>query len=330
MLHVLNGDGTAAVFNKTGIQGEVLVWREALIMGPCPANLSVEEWIHVRASHLAEAYKKDADECVTSLRHQHELFDETAHDHDEIVLWFEFDLFCQTNLSCIVNGLAEMASKNLNLSLICIDAFPGVEHFKGLGDLNSAQLESLFASRKKVSGEMLALGAALWHGYTAPAPDTLEQLLKRSSSGLPYMHDAFLAHLARFPSTENGLGQVENTLLNLIAGGIDEFDPLFHMVGELEPIYGFGDLQICKHLEFMSGVVNPLLEVRGAKTGSGGLSVDSFAGSYFKLTDVGKAVLVGNSDMLNVNHVDYWLGGVRLDNDLDWRWDASKEQLLSI
>ena len=43
------------------------------------------------------------------------------------------------------------------MSLICIDRFPGVERFIGLGQLDPAQLASLYPSRRQVTAEQFAL-----------------------------------------------------------------------------------------------------------------------------------------------------------------------------
>ena len=51
--------------------------------------------------------------------------------------------------------------------------------------------------------------------------------------------------------------------------------------------------------------------------------------AYFKMTDTGKAILTGNSDMLNRNDIDVWLGGVHLNNPNPlWRWNEANERLV--
>ena len=57
MLHILNGDATANILKKTDLPGKLLPWREALVAGPTPGGLSFDDWINLRANHLAKDYE---------------------------------------------------------------------------------------------------------------------------------------------------------------------------------------------------------------------------------------------------------------------------------
>jgi hypothetical protein len=41
MLHVLNGESTAQTLRESGLAGEHLVWKEALVWGPTPGNFAL-------------------------------------------------------------------------------------------------------------------------------------------------------------------------------------------------------------------------------------------------------------------------------------------------
>jgi hypothetical protein len=97
MLHILNGDSTAGILKQSGVQGELLSWREALMAGPTPQNLSLDQWIGVRAKHLAEAYQLAFEDCKKDLSTLYAGL-QTFLQHDEVVLWFEHDLFCQIKM----------------------------------------------------------------------------------------------------------------------------------------------------------------------------------------------------------------------------------------
>ena len=70
MLHVLNGESTAQTLKQSGLAGEHLVWKEALIWGPTPGNLSLPEWCRLRADFLAGAISMDAQQCFEDLMQQ--------------------------------------------------------------------------------------------------------------------------------------------------------------------------------------------------------------------------------------------------------------------
>ena len=56
MIHIHNGDITAAMARKAGLPGEHVAFREALVAGPIRED---ETWISTRARFLAEAHQHD-------------------------------------------------------------------------------------------------------------------------------------------------------------------------------------------------------------------------------------------------------------------------------
>src|SRR5688572_27998219 len=136
MLHIHNGDASADTAKQSTLPGEHLAWRESLMTGPTPAGLSGREWRSLRAQHLSEAYGVDFKECEQELLDQEKKLASFG-EHDEVVLWFEHDLFCQTNLLYLLNWFEQQDMGNTRLSLICIGEFPGKENFRGLGELNA-------------------------------------------------------------------------------------------------------------------------------------------------------------------------------------------------
>ena len=68
MLHIHDGDSTAETAKKANIPGEHLAWREALVYGPSPSGLSDEQFMDLRASHLAHAYGVKTEQCKAELR----------------------------------------------------------------------------------------------------------------------------------------------------------------------------------------------------------------------------------------------------------------------
>ena len=158
MLHIHNGDSTAETAKKSNIPGEHLAWREAMVCGPTPTGLSAEEFLQLRANHLSEAYGVSLEQCERDLRAQAEGLARFL-DHEEVVLWFEHDLFCQVHLIYLLNWFAQHELGRTKLSLICVGEFPGIGRFRGLGQLSAAQLTTLFPQREKASPAQLHLGA---------------------------------------------------------------------------------------------------------------------------------------------------------------------------
>ena len=316
MLHIHNGDASCGVLRESGLAGEHLVWREALIDGPTPQGLADEEWREVRALHLSRAYDEDFAKVAGGLRRQEEAL-ESFTDHEEVLLWFEHDLFCQTILIYLLDRLARRPRGQTTISLVCVGEYPGVEDFRGLGQLTPPQMRSLFDSRREVTDEQFALASRAWAAYCAPDPRALRELLGGDTSALPHLARAMGKHLARFPSRRNGLGLVEQTALELVDAGHAEFLSLFPAFVRREPAYGLGDAQLWLALRRLNKAPTPLLTVDDDSSLDGAPAPDAVRRASFSLTDAGRAVLAGTADHVELNGIDLWLGGVHLRDPAD-------------
>src|SRR6266508_3189197 len=199
MLHIHNGESVAGTARKADLPGEHLAWREALVCGPAPSGLSDDAFRKVRAAHLSDAYGADIDRYERELREQEEALTRFT-DHEEAVLWFEHDLFCQVNLIYLLDWFAQRELGRTNLTLVSVDDFPGIDDFRGLGQLNEEQLVSLFPQRHEITSAQLSLGSKAWPAYSSSDPSTIESLLNGDTSALPFLKPALFKHLARFPS----------------------------------------------------------------------------------------------------------------------------------
>ena len=326
MLHIHNGDSTAGTAKNANIPGEHVAWREALVCGPAPGNLAESEFIRLRASHLVQAYEVPAEKCESELRAQHEALANFS-AHEEVVLWFEHDLFCQVHLIYLLDWFARRDLDQTRLSLISIDEFPGIKIFHGLGQLNEAQLASLLPQRQEITSAQLELGAKAWRAYSAPDAVKLLALMESDLSALPFLREALKKHMLRFPSIRNGLGRVENLGLELVRAGYPKFKSLFPAFMRREPEYGFGDAQFYLAMRRLATAPVPLLKQK-----NGGYSADDptrMFWSAFEITEPGEAVLAGAEDFVIKNGIDMWLGGVHLHGrESQWRWDDDAQQLL--
>ena len=326
MLHIHNGDSTAGTARNAGLPGTHVAWREAMVCGPTPGDLSDAEFMDVRANHLCDTYEVSFEKCQADLQAQQRTLEEFS-DHEEVVLWFEHDLFCQVHLIYLLNWFSRRELGRTRLSLISIDEFPGIKIFHGLGQLNEAQLTSLLPKRADVTAAQLELGAKAWRAYSASDPASLIALMDSDLSALPFLREAFKRHLLRFPSTRNGLGRVENLGLELVAAGYPKFKSLFPAFMRREPQYGFGDSQFYLALRRLVTVPVPVLRLHNGMN-----AADDPARmllSSFEMTKRGEAIMHGEEDFIIRNGIDLWLGGVHLKGrESRWRWDEDTQQLL--
>ena len=321
MLHIHNGESSAGTLKMSDVAGEHLPFREILMAGPTPQGLTTEEWRSVRARFLAVDDGPDEEKCRKDLADQDEALSRFR-DYEEVVLWFEHDLFCQVNLIYLLAWFHGQPSSNAKLSLVCFNEF--------LGPMTPEQMAALIDKRHEVTAAEFQIAAAAWRAYCSPDPENIESLLGEDTSAMPYLQDALFRHLARFPSTKNGLGYIENRALQLIADGRSSFESLFPVFWKTESEYGLGDSALWDDMKRMGRAKEPLIVISGDDDWRQLSRSNRFIKSSFALTEIGREVLAGRSDFIELNSIDLWLGGAHLTEDNLWRWDEQNRKLIRV
>lgn len=308
MLHITNG--SAVSLADTGIGGEIVCWLDVLHEGPVPAGLDLDDLTRLRACFLSDEWSQ----------HQPSLVERDAAlrgfaAHQDVTLWFEHDLYDQLQLIQILDWFHGRNTGSTRLTLICIDEFPGVDPFHGLGQLTGAQLATLWPRRRAVSSRELEVAALAWRAFRSPDPMEIEVFLRRQVSELPFLNAALFRHLQEFPATQNGLGRLQRQILELVNEGVRSLPALFAANARREESVYLGD---CTFGQYVSGLMkcrHPLLE---------------HPDKEFRLTQVGRDILAGRSDHVRLNGINRWLGGVHLDGfEVLWRWDESRRSLVA-
>jgi hypothetical protein len=287
--------------------------------GPTPQGLTPANWRSVRACFLAADNGLDEEQCSKDLADQDEALSRFR-EHEEVVLWFEHDLFCQVNLIYLLAWFHEQPLGGVKLSLVCFNEF--------LGPMSPEQMAPLFDKRHEVTAAEFHLAAAAWRAYCSPDPEDIERLLGKDTSALPYLRDAMFRHLARFPSVRNGLGRIENLALQLIADGRATFKSLFPAFWKADPDYGMGDAGLWGEMKRLERVKEPLITISGLDDWGQDYKSNGFLNASFALTETGREVLAGKSDFIEVNSIDLWLGGAHMTAGNIWRWDEHNRKLI--
>src|SRR5262249_1467874 len=144
MLHLLNGDSTRTVFARAGLAGDVLVWRDILVEGPVTVDGDVVPALDARVAFLAERLGIVREDYARRARGQTAGLG-TAKGHDEVVLWFEQDLFCAVNLWRLLDWFVRHPVQRLSL------VYPSLDDARGLGAVGPERLAAWFAERVPVS-----------------------------------------------------------------------------------------------------------------------------------------------------------------------------------
>ncbi|MDU4697636.1 MULTISPECIES: hypothetical protein [Paenibacillus] len=169
----------------------------------------------------------------------------------------------------------------------------------------------------------------VWEAYASSEPEGLIALLEEDLSPLPYMREAILSHLSRLPSTVNGLGCVEQAVLELVAQGTQRPYDLFREVGRRLSRLGLGDVEFRYRLAALAKEPFALLGIKGWEEPP---SIDrplaGDADSLVALTELGRQVLAGAKDWAALKPLDEWFGGIHLQGlPCPWRWDPASETI---
>ena len=317
VLHVTNGDCAADLLREAlreeGLQGEITISADVLHEGPAPAGLSPERWRKVRARYLAEQ-DGDYDRCLAQLTEWDRKL-EGYRNCDEVVLWFEHDLFDQLQLLRLLDWFGAHDPNFIarrRLHLINTDEF--------LGYMTPDQMAALLPERQPVTDKQVFLARNAWRAFCSPEPIGIEVALRRDTSILPFLADALRRHLEEFPWTRDGLSRTERQALLAIDAGYDTFEPLFRAVQALEKRPYLGDTSFLGRLRGLASPPMPLIRLEGS---------GSMRSYRVSLTATGRDVLAGREDWIRLHGIDRWLGGVHLHGPkAQWRWDGERSRLV--
>ena len=326
-LHVLNGDSVRVTLEQSDVPGALAVYPEVLHEGPVPPDSGTRAWRETRSRYLsARDYVPYADAMRNLDAWDAKL--EAFADYDEVVLWFEHDLFDQLLLIRHLDWFARQDLGRTGLGLICIGEFPGFQPFHGLGQLNAEQLTSLLGTREPVSPEQSALGTRAWQAFTASDPTELDALVRRGDTRtLPFLAGALRRFLEEYPAVDTGLPRTERQILELLAAQTLTPERLFIMQARMEERVFMGDTTLWLRVMDLAAGDTPLVALDVEPPGERVLPAGTVA-----ITDAGRDVLAGAADWVRLNGFDRWLGGVHLSaapgGDVAWRYDRNAPALV--
>ncbi len=178
-----------------------------------------------------------------------------------------------------------------------------------------------------VTGAELETASSAWQAYRATTPEACLALLATDLSALLLLKQALLDLLAELPSSTTGLGATEMRMLELIAWGFANTNPLFHLRG-LRRTRVFDELEHGYLLDGLAHCPRPAVaglddELRTLKTDNRRGRDAAYKRSRLSLTEFGKAVVAHKEDFSRHNPIDRWWGGTRLTSDRLWRWNPA-------
>ena len=315
IVHVCNGDSTADTLSLADLPGEIRVWADALDQGPVLPVSDAEHW-KLRGEFWASR-------GTTGAAAQVEAWDrgvDEAAGAEELILWFEHDLFDQLALIRLLSRLARRGLPPQH-TIDSIDRHPEVPAFLGLGELNPEQLAALWPRRTPLSRDAIDEAIAAWIAVTAADPRALPYLTRRIKA-LPFLAGALERQLEEFPDPTSGLSRTERQLLAAIARGLSSAGELMKAMHDLDPRYTLtgGLLLWTLHQFGKAGFIDGAPPTADEPA--------SFASVAATITPLGRQALAGALDRVREVGLDDWRGGVHLlGRGPVWRWDSRERKL---
>ena len=228
-------------FSQSGIPGIVAIWREALCTGPTSYRIGTTEWLSERMQHLSVLDSAE--------QGQHRLEGELqiiqSFRGDEVVLWFEYDLFCQINMFAALAFLFQLDYSG-QVTLVC--AGRTGDAWLTLGQFDKAMWQAGFNRRWSLQGRDLEFANQCWSAYCSDDHAGLSHFATQESSVFPYLALAIRNHFLRFPSRSTGLTEYEISLLEILSQNPLPLQKYLRRIFEAHHLIGYGDLQ---HLYFL-------------------------------------------------------------------------------
>ena len=305
-LHITISDSISENIPALNLEGKIVVWREMLCEGPTTIQLGTPEFIALRTHFLSENYQ------VSAKDYKEQFLDELAKlDHletcEQVILWFEFDLFSHINMLAAISHLIENEI-DVPVYLVCSKKVKGEKESIPLSHLPLKILQKHYEQRIHLNRDDLEMANLMWQLYNGENPQKLKNLIKVKTN-FEYLSSSIRAHIERFPNAITGLNTLEKNILKLIKNhNITSMNQLLGYSLEYQGYYGYIDIQIQR-------VINKLqlfYEVREQK---------------IELTPDGNEALNSSRNFYRVLKSDEYLGGVKM---YDFLYDSESHKILKL
>ena len=297
-LIITNGQSGVDAISQTGVEADLLSWDDVLHDGAVPDALDFRSLSRRRILELASFFGNE-DEIRLKFDHRDTIL-ETASQREEVLCWFEHDLYDQLQLWQVLDLLLPFHER---VSIICENQY--------ITSHSSEELRQLFNTRKVADKVHLEDASQLWTAFRRSSPTHLQEL--KGATSLRFANETIDRWSGCFPSKTDGLNTVERHTLELL---LDESHPmpfvqLFKGVANKEQAQFMGDASFELVLNRLRLLAEPLIEFRSP---SAGIFPD------VAITAAGRSRLQGQSWTWDVNY-QYWVGGVHLSPSNPWTFD---------
>src|SRR2546430_2456506 len=150
--------------SEAGVEGKIIAWRDVLHEGPVDSSLPLEELSKQRARFIASHNWDDFAHISGDFEERDRVIRHLDYS-DEVVLWFEDDLYDQLQLVQILEFFARGPERGKTQSLIVVEGY--------IPPRSEAEIKKIDAKRPRVTPLMPELSNRSWLRVTPLGRDVL-------------------------------------------------------------------------------------------------------------------------------------------------------------
>ena len=288
------------------------------IWGPQPSPDQLARYLGPRTDQQQGAHWSDWGgywKLSENRMHQDLSLAEFCQQYETVELWFDMRPEAQLKLVWLLDYFSAYPDAVARLRLRAIE--------QEMIGLQPNALSRWRPHLDSVIEKDLATASAAWQAYRSPTPEACFELFHQDLSALPLLKPVVRDLLEELPSISTGLGATEMRLLEMIASGWANVNPLFHFRG-IRQTRVFSETELGYLLEGLAFGPRPAIagldeELRDRD--NLGIRQAAMLRSRLSLTEFGTAIVAHKEDFSRHNPINRWWGGTHLTNDCLWRWN---------
>jgi len=262
-LHISSGDIAGGSLSKSGVPGEVFVWHDILYDGPREPGWPDEDTLRARSGFLSDTTGGGLSSAyvLETLQGRYARL-EKIRKNDDVVLWFDACLFDQSMLCHILSCMRILGIGTADL--LCVDAFPGIDPYHGLGQLTPEQIASVVDRRRPVTDDQFRFAERVDRAFARQDMADFRALSHIPEAPLPWIGAAVKRWLLEQPDEDTGLGWLETLALEAIRSGVSTPGKIFDSVSSKEiPPQFWGDITLWAKINALADRNPPLVKIEG-------------------------------------------------------------------
>lgn len=328
-MNIIYGHSAAGSFKQAFHipSDEILVFSDVLSCGPLEKFTDIEAWKNFRQDYwnnLGEdnTFEYGAYSFSEFQRDFYANFNELS-SAKEIKLWIGMGLSDQLLLIFLIYLLDEFDFDLNTLKVFQFEEISGKNfEIQGLGILNPEQIKD-HPKPYTPNKELITIAKSVWLAISGHSPDLYLQFIHSDNNSMPLLRRAIKYLIFRYPKSSNGLSFWDEKLLKYT----EEHGPntariIGYTLGDcMDGLDLVGDFYLFSRLKNMgkSCLNVPLVEANALDL--------PMRDTQIKITTSGKQALQDKVNVIELNGIDDWIGGVHLDSSTGSVWLRKNETL---